>query len=182
MIGLKGNQGTLNEDVRLFFENKPPTTKFQLGTTVDKGHGRLETRECTVTEDIQWLQDCHPHWKELNSVIEIQSKREIKGEISIEKRYYISSLPAQPEKIAQAVRDHWGVENQLHWVLDIVFADDQSRIRKGNSSRNIAIVKKTVLNLLQIIKKTKPRVSLKAMRKLAGWDHQFLDSILMAQF
>ena len=181
VIGLKGNQGTLNDDVRLFFENKPRATKFQLDTTVDKGHGRLETRECTVTEDIQWLRDCHPHWKELNSIIEIQSQREIKGEISIEKRYYISSLSAQPEKIAQAVRDHWGIENQLHWVLDIVFADDQSRIRKGNAPRNIAIVKKTVLNLLQIIKKTKPRVSLKAMRKLAGWDHNFLDSVLMAQ-
>ena len=182
VIGLKGNQGTLNDDVRLFFKNKPIATRFQLDTSVDKGHGRLETRECTVTEEIQWLRARHPNWKKLNSVIEIQSQREIKGEVATEKRYYLSSLPAQPEQISQAVREHWGVENQLHWVLDIVFADDQCRIRKGNAPRNIAIVKKTVLNLLRIIKKTKPRVSLKAMRKLAGWDYDFLDSVLMAQF
>lgn len=182
VIGLKGNQGTLNDDVRLLFENTPTAVKFQLDTSVDKGHGRLETRGCRVTEDIQWLRERHPKWKKLNSVIEIQSQREIKGELTTEKRYYISSLPAQAKKISQAVREHWGVENQLHWVLDVVFADDQSRIRKGNAPRNIAIVKKTVLNLLRIIKKTKPRVSLKAMRKLAGWDHDFLDSVLMAQF
>ncbi len=101
-----------------------------------------------------------------------------------EKRYYISSLPAQPKILSHAVRQHWGVENKLHWVLDICFNDDQSRIRirKGNAPRNIAIVKKTVLNLLQVIKKTKPRISLKAMRKLAGWDQGFLDTVLMAKF
>lgn len=75
------------------------------------------------------------------------------------------------------VRQHWAVENKLHWVLDIVFNDDQCRIRKGNAPRNIAIIKKTVLNLLQLIKKIKPRVSVRAMRKLAGWDFDFLDSI-----
>ena len=100
----------------------------------------------------------------------------------MEKRYYISSLSANPGEAARAIRQHWGIENQLHWVLDIVFADDQSRIRKGNAPRNIAIVKKTVLNLLQIIKKTRPRVSMKAMRKLAGWDHDFMDSVLCTQF
>jgi predicted transposase YbfD/YdcC len=75
VIGLKGDQGTLNNDVRLFFENKPKAVTFRLDATVDKGHGRLETRECTVTEDIQWLQYAHPHWKKLNSIIEIRSQR-----------------------------------------------------------------------------------------------------------
>lgn len=182
LIGLKGNQGALNDDVRLFFENKPRHAIFSTETEADKGHGRLEIRQCTVTSEIEWLRERHPHWKKLNSVIEIQSQREIKGEITREKRYYLSSLPAQPDKILNAVRQHWGVENKLHWVLDIVFNDDQCRIRKGNAPRNIAIIKKTSLNLLQIIKKTMPRVSFKAMRKLAGWDHNFLDSVLMAQF
>ena len=149
---------------------------------VDKSHGRLEVRQCTVTEDIQWLRDQHPHWKQLRSVIEIQSQREIKGKTTMEKRYYISSLSAKAGIILNAIRQHWRVENKLHWVLDICFNDDQSRIRKGNAPRNIAIIKKTVLNLLQIIKKSKPRVSLKAMRKLAGWDHDFLNSVLMAKF
>ncbi len=99
-----------------------------------------------------------------------------------EKRYYISSLEAKADKFSNVVRQHWGVENKLHWVLDLSFNDGQSRIRKGNAPRNIAIIKKTALNLMQLIKKSKPRISLKAMRKLAGWAHDFLDSVLMAQF
>ena len=148
----------------------------------DKGHGRLETRRATVISDIQWLKDKYPQWKGLSSLVEIESLREIKGEISTEKRYYISSLSGEVKTLSQAVRQHWGVENKLHWVLDVCFNDDQSRIRKGNAPRNIAIIKKTVLNLLQMIKKDRPRISLKRMRKLAGWDHDFLDSVLMAKF
>ncbi len=182
LIGLKGNQGTLNEDVRLFFEKKPKTALFQTEIAPDKGHGRLEVRQCTVTEDIDWIKERHPQWKALRSVVEVQSQREIKGKVTTEKRYYISSLEAKADKMSNVVRQHWGVENKLHWVLDISFNDDQSRIRKGNAPRNIAIIKKTALNLMQIIKKSRPRVSLKAMRKLAGWDHDFLDSVLMAQF
>ena len=80
------------------------------------------------------------------------------------------------------IRQHWGVENGLHWVLDVTFNDDQSRIRKGNAPQNMAILKKTALNIFQIMKKSRPRVSIKAMRKLAGWDHQFMDDLLMLQF
>jgi predicted transposase YbfD/YdcC len=182
VIGLKGNQGGLNEDVRLLFENKSTKTRFDTSVEVDKGHGRLEQRQCHVTEDIQWLKNRHPHWKELKSVVEIESQREQRGQIEREKRYYISSLPANSETLQNAIRQHWGVENKLHWVLDICFNDDQMRIRKGNAPRNIAIIKKTVLNLLNIIKKDKPRISLKRMRKLAGWDQEFLDTVLMARF
>jgi len=181
LIGLKGNQGTLNEDVRLFFEKRAQKTVFFTGIEYDKGHGRIETRECTVTEDIDWLKKRHSEWTALSCIIEIKSKREIKNKVAMEARYYISSLPAQPDKILNAVRQHWGVENKLHWVLDTSFNDDQCRIRKGNAPRNIAIIKKTVLNLLQIIKKDMTRVSLKAMRKLAGWDYNFMDSVLMAK-
>lgn len=182
VIGLKGNQTQLNEDVRLFFSKKPKKAVFSQSTSVDKGHGRLEQRSCTVSQDVDWLRERHPAWQALNSVVEIESQREIKGKVSTEKRYYISSLKMSAEQIAQAIRQHWGVENQLHWVLDMSFNDDQSRIRKGNAPRNIAIIKKTALNLLQIIKKTKPRVSLKRLRKLAGWDPQFLEAVLMTKF
>lgn len=182
MIGLKGNQVQLNNDVRLVFENKPDKMTFLTDEEFNKGHGRLEMRKCTVTSDIQWLIDSHAQWKSLNSLVEIESRREVKGEVTTEKRYYISSLPADTKILSHAIRQHWGVENKLHWVLDICFDDDQSRIRKGNAPRNIAIIKKTVLNLLQVIKKTKPRVSLKGMRKLAGWSHDFLDSVLMVKF
>ena len=182
LIGLKGNQGTLNEDVRTFFEQKPKKATFSTTSECDKGHGRIEVRDCAVTGDIEWLRERHPSWKELNSVIEITSSRDIKGEVATEKRYYISSLQPQADKQLTAVRQHWGIENKLHWVLDVTFNDDQCRIRRGNAPRNIAIIKKTALNLLQIIKKNKPRVSLKAMRKMAGWDTNFLDSVLMANF
>lgn len=182
VIGLKGNQPNLNNDVRLFFDKKPQKTVFKSHQTIDKGHGRLETRTCTVCHDIKWLRQRHPSWTGLNSLIEIESQREIKGVITVEKRYYISSLISEASQCLQAVRHHWHVENQLHWVLDVVFSDDQSRIRKGNAPQNIAIIKKTVLNLLRIIKKTMPRVSFKAMRKLAGWDQSFLDKVLMARF
>lgn len=182
VIGLKGNQGRLNEDVRLFFNNKPKEAVFHQSTDVDKGHGRIETRQCTITGDTDWLTERHPKWANLNSIIEIESQRDINGETTTEKRYYISSLPADAQQAAQAIRQHWGIENNLHWVLDVVFGDDQSRIRKGNAPRNMAIIKKTVLNLLKNIKKDKPRVSLKAMRKWAGWDENFLDSVLNTQF
>lgn len=182
LIGLKGNQGTLNDDVRLLFEHKPQGTVFEIDEEYDKGHGRLETRRCTVTEDINWLKEQHPQWKDLRTVIEIESIREIKGVVTSEKRYYISSIAAETKSILNAVRQHWGVENKLHWVLDVCFGDDQSRIRKGNAPRNMAIIKKTVLNLLSIIKKASPRLSLKRMRKMAGWDNIFLEKILTAEF
>lgn len=182
VIGLKGNQGQLNNDVRLLFERKPTNMNFVIKTEFDKGHGRLETRQCTVSEDIQWLREQHPQWRQLNSIVEVESHREIKEKVTIEKRYYISSLTSGAEAILNAIRQHWGVENKLHWVLDISFNDDQSRIRKGNAPRNMAIIKKTALNLMQIIKRSQPRISLKRMRKLAGWDHDFLDTVLMAKF
>ena len=182
LIGLKGNQGTLNDDVRLLFEAKPQGTIFQNDEEHDKGHGRLEIRRCTVTEDIDWLKEKHSQWKSFRSVVEIESIREIKGNTTIERRYYISSLAAEPKTILNVVRQHWGVENKLHWVLDITFGDDQSRVRKGNAPRNMAIVKKTVLNLLNIIKKASPRLSLKRMRKMAGWDNLFLEKVLSAKF
>lgn len=182
VIGLKGNQGQLNDDVRFAFENKPSNMKFVSDVDNDKGHGRIENRYCTVSDDIQWLRERHPDWKNLNSIIEIESSRIISGGQKTEKRYYISSLSADAAKIQNAVRQHWGIENKLHWVLDVTFNDDQSRIRKGNAPKNMAIIKKTTVNALQIIKKTRPRVSLKGMRKMAGWSADFLNEVLMAKF
>lgn len=117
LIGLKGNQGTLNEDVRLFFKDKVDKKGFVSETDHDKGHGRIESRECTVTENIAWFRSRHPGWENLNSIVEIRSRREIQGEIAEEARYYISSLGAETEKILRTVRQHWGVENKLHWIL-----------------------------------------------------------------
>ncbi|MCF6792424.1 ISAs1 family transposase, partial [Corynebacterium sp. MC-05] len=138
---------------------------------------RIETRCCTVTNDIDWLKERHPQWKNLNSIVEIESHRDIGGEVSTEKRYYISSLTTTPEVLLQTTRQHWGIENNLHWVLDVCFNEDKSRIRKENAPRNMGIIKKTVLNLFQSVKRANPRMSLKRIRKLAGWDSEFMDKI-----
>jgi predicted transposase YbfD/YdcC len=182
VLSLKGNQGNLHEDVKMFFNRKPPKIKRFLYEETDNGHGRVETRKCVVADDIEWLRTRHPQWCNLKSIIEIDSKREIKRVVTTEKRYYISSLKADPKNILKAVRQHWGIENKLHWVLDVCFGDDQSRIRKGNAPRNIAIIKKTALNLMQIIKARQPRISLKRMIKLAGWDNSFLHEVLSVKF
>lgn len=182
VIGLKGNQGSLHTDVKLFFEKKPKRVRFLKAQMEEKGHGRIENRIGTCTANIAWFQKNHPEWSGLKSLIEIESHREIKGKKSVEKRYYISSLKAEPQKLMAVIRSHWGVENQLHWVLDVCFGEDISRIRKGNAPQNIAIMKKTVLNLMKVIKQTRPRTSFKRMRKMAGWDSGFMESILRAKF
>ena len=149
---------------------------------IDGGHGRVETRISTVTEDIDWLKEMHPQWQKLRSIVEVESVRELKTKVETEKRYYISSLTPNPERILEAIRQHWGIENSLHWVLDVCFGDDQSRIRKENAPGNIAIIRKCALNILQKIKQERPRVSIKRLRKLVGWDNGFLDIVLSTKF
>ena len=136
------------------------------------------------SNEVDWLKEHHENWSSISSIIEIESIREVKNVISTEKRYYISSLNTDALTFLKSIRFHWGVENQLHWVLDMTFEDDQSRIRKGNAPVNIAVVKKITMNLLRALKQ-KPehkRKSLKVMRKMAGWNPVFLDEILRAKF
>ena len=133
-----------------------------------------------VTTDIDWLRHMHSKWKDLNRIIEIESTRIIKGETTVEKRYYISSLKSSAAEILNATRSHWGIENGLHWGLDVSFNDDDSKVKKGNAPQNMTIVKKTALNLMRIVKRdlTYKRLSLKRMRKLYGWDNSFLQLVL----
>jgi predicted transposase YbfD/YdcC len=184
LLALKGNQSTLCDDVQTFFEKPPTSTHFEIAEQTDKGHGRIEIRRCKVTEDIDWLRALHPQWHRLTSIVEIESIREIKGKQTIEKRYYISSLTANAHKVLHAVRHHWGIENKLHWVLDMTYGDDQSRIRKGNAPENMAIIKKVSINLIRAIKQTHEysRISIKIIRQMAGWNSKVLDAILRAKF
>lgn len=178
VLSLKGNQGSLHQDVRLLFQDESLWKAFEVDhhQTVDGSeHGRLETRICRVVEmPPEWK--THHAWKDLQTLVEITSQREIKGVVTEEKRYYISSLPKDAKRLAQAVRSHWSIENSLHWILDVSFRDDDSRIRKGYAPQNIATVKHMALNLLQ---KTKTkRDSIKQLRKSAGWDNNTLLTIL----
>lgn len=177
-ISLKGNQGTLHEDVKLHFEQPSQAAQATMLTaeTIDKGHGRIEIRRCRMSCDIEWLQQRHKEWTSLNCVVAIESERHIKDKIETETRYFIGSLKDDAEKALHAIRSHWGVENKLHWVLDMTFGEDQSRIRKGNAATNMAIVRHIALNMIK--KAQRKRTSLKKMRKLAGWDNAVLASIL----
>ena len=178
VLSLKGNQGTLHEDVKLLFKDEAVMKLLEVDVqqTVDGSeHGRLETRTYRVIEIPQALKESH-NWCDLKTFVEVISQRELKGLITEEKRYYISSLAKDALQVSKAIRSHWAVENSLHWVLDVSFRDDDSRIRKGNAPQNIGTIRHFALNLLQ---KTKgKRDSIKQLRKAAGWDNAQLTNIL----
>lgn len=187
IFSLKGNQGTLVEDVRLYFEDDTlyledtKLKKTSSHTDYDKGHGRLETRECRVANNIDWLSKRHDNWQTIKSIIEIKSTREIKGQATKESRYYISSLDTPADKILHSIRSHWAIENSLHWVLDMSFNEDYSRIRKENSPHIMAIFRHIVLNLLQTAKKTNyelKRQSIIGLRKQCSWDAKTLELVV----
>ena len=182
IFALKGNQGTLNDDVRLYLRDVKNEAAFNYEEAYDKGHGRIERRECWVFYDVGWLKEQHPHWSTIQSLIRIRSTREIKGKSSSEVRFYISSLKKSAADILPRVRSHWAIENNLHWVLDMSFGEDQSRIRKHNAPQNMAIVRHMALNLLQLTKETMKRMSIKRLRKIAGWDDMTLSLILGRRF
>ena len=180
IFALKGNQGSLSEDVRLYFEDKK-LKKTSSYIDNDKGHGRLETRECRVTNNIDWLKKIHDNWQTIKSIIEIKSTREIQGKVTKETRYYISSLDVSASKILAAIRSHWAIENSLHWVLDMSFNEDYSRIRKENAPHVMAIFRHIALNLLQTAKKKEDslkRQSIVGLRKLCGWDEKKLEMVI----
>ena len=144
---------------------------------VDGDHGRIETRVVRATSDIAWLRQRHPQWKGLNSIIAVTSTRERNDVKSEETRYFISSLDASdPKYIGQVIRSHWGIENQLHWVLDCAFDEDNNRTRKGHSPANFATLRHIALNLLKAEKSLK--VGMKVKRLRAGWDHKYLLKVL----
>ncbi len=182
LLALKGNQSGLHDDVRLHFEQPAPAslTRMARAETVDKGHGRIEVRQCRVSTDIDWLRARHPEWKNLGSIVAMASERLTGDTMTQETRYFISSSQAPAPQMLPAVRLHWGIENQLHWVLDMSFGEDQSRIRKDNAPTNVAIIRHAALNMIRQAKKK--RMTIKLMRKAAGWNNSVLTDILAQVF
>ena len=152
VLALKGNQGTLREDVELFAaEQKAKDFKDATVTrdkTVDGDHGRIETRAVTVIHDVAWLQKRH-QWPGLKGVVMVDSRRELGGKIEHETRFYITSLSVPASQMGPLVRDHWAVENSLHWVMDMVFRDDECRLRTNHAPANFATLKHIALNLIR---------------------------------
>ncbi len=140
-------------------------------------HGRSEIRYCQILTNINQSIDPQGEWKNLNSIAYLDYLRTEKGKTTLEKRYFISSLNAENHQaIAIAIRKHWCIENQLHWVLDVSFNEDASRIRKDNAPENLAIIRHIALNLLKQEKTLK--VGVKNKRKNAGWDDKYLIKVL----
>lgn len=182
LLALKGNQSSLHDDVRLHFEQPDADSLARMNhaETIDKGHGRIEVRQCRLSTDIDWLRERHPEWKNLSSIVAMDSNRLIGDTATQETRYFISSSPASAGQILAAVRLHWSIENQLHWVLDMSFGEDQSRIRKDNAPNNVAIIRHAALNMIRQV--PKKRMSVKRMRKAAGWNDSLLTEILAQIF
>jgi hypothetical protein len=185
ILALKGNQGNLNEDVRLFLETElkkvSPTAIEDRYEDVDKGHGRIETRNCFVSAQVDWLNQ-KEQWAGLKTIVMIEETQEVKGKVSTEQRFFISSLPPIAERIASAVRSHWLIENGLHWTLDVVFNEDQSRVRKDNAAENMAMIRHITINMLNHTKKLFKNIGLKALRKKAGWDNETIGLIFKQAF
>jgi predicted transposase YbfD/YdcC len=190
VLALKGNQETVHEEVKTFLDQtvvekaasrlpKARISKAAAGLasleTVEKDHGRLETRRYYQSTDLDWFADL-AKWEGLKSVGMVEAIREVNGVRSIERRYYLSSLPLDVGLFAKAVRAHWGVENKVHWVLDVCFREDQSRVRTGYAAENLATLRRLALNLLKR-EKTKKR-GIKGKQLNASWDHAYLLRLL----
>jgi predicted transposase YbfD/YdcC len=180
VLALKGNQGTLREDVELFAAEQKANdfkdTKVSRHQTVDGEHGRIETRTYTAFHDIAWLQERHD-WPGLKGIVMVESTREIADKIEHETRFYITSLVWLAHQLGPVIRSHWAIENSLHWVMDMIFRDDECRIRTEHAPANFTTLKHMAHNL---IRKAPGKPSLRAKRKIAGWDDDFLASLIAA--
>jgi len=180
VLALKGNQGTLREDVELFAAEQKANgfkdTKVSRHQTVDGDHGRIETRTYTAIHDVAWLQERHD-WPGLRGVVMVESTREFGDKIEQETRFYITSLVWLAIQLGPAIRSHWAVENSLHWVMDMIFRDDECRIRTDHAPANFTTLRHMALNL---IRKAPSKDSLRLKRKVAAWDDDFLASLIAA--
>ena len=177
VLALKGNQQTVHAEIRDFLDATLRDHPQELAhhQTVEKDHGRLESRHYWQSDRLDWFAD-QAAWEGLCSVGMVESSREIKGVIQTERRYFLSSLPLDAPRMARAIRSHWAVENQLHWVLDVQFNEDQSRARTGFAAENLATLRRLALNLLKR-EHTKKR-GIRGKQKNAGWNHAYLLKLL----
>ena len=185
VLALKDNQPTVHEHVRLAFVDADaavgttlPLAELEAHTTVEKDHGRIERRRCRAIGDPAYLAFIDPHhaWPNLRSVVCIESTRRIGDAVSTEARHYLSSLPADAALLQRVIRSHWGIENRLHWVLDLAFHEDSSRVRADHAPENLAVIRHFALNLLR--RDPSRRIGLKNSRFKAALNDAYLRSIL----
>lgn len=179
VLALKGNQGTVHAEVKAFLDDAQQRgfvgVAHQFVETVEKDHGRLETRRYWITEQIGWFAD-RADWEALRSVGMVDAVREVNGKVTTERRYYLSSLPAEVGRFAAAVRRHWEIENCVHWVLDVQLGEDRCAVRNQNAAQNLATLRALCLN--QLRRDQQVRLGIRSKQKAAGWSHPYLASLL----
>ena len=179
VLALKANHETMHAQVKSFLEDALaegfPEIAHDTFETSESAHGRKETRRYWITEEISWLTQ-HGQWPNLRSVGMAESTREAQGQITVERRFYLASIPADAKNFARAVRGHWAIENTLHWCLDVSFAEDQCRARTGYAAENLAILRHISLNILK--QETTKKRGIKGKQKNAGWNHPYLLKLL----
>ena len=182
VLALKGNQETVHEEVKRYLDeliaqrqsNPLSVAALDYDEPIEKDHGRIETRRFWQSTDTQWFAD-RKRWERLASFGAVESVRDINGVVSTERRYYLMSLPRDVHAFARASRLHWGVENNVHWLLDVVFKEEQSRSREGFAAQNLATLRRLALNVL---KRDNSKCSMRLKVKKAGWNNDFLFSLL----
>jgi predicted transposase YbfD/YdcC len=179
LLAVKDNQPTLHADIKSYFDTAP-AAEVERCDTLDKGHGRLEMRNHTVSHIVDWIASQRsypgaPRFPKLTTIATVESRIERGDKIESERRSYISSRVLSASAFAEAVRSHWAIENNLHWTLDVTFKEDLSRLRAGHGAKNMAVVRHFALNL---VRQTKDTRSIKRRRKRASWDPQYLLQIL----
>jgi predicted transposase YbfD/YdcC len=180
VLRVKENQGILAQTLDELFEYAEETAYVDCDyhRTIEKVHGRLEIRECWVTSDEDYLRYVHKReaWPGLQTLVMVKTERRLADKTEHQLKYYISSLPCDARAILSASRGHWGIENQLHWVLDIAFREDECRLRKGNGAQNFAVLRHIALTLLK--QETSLKLGIKNKRLKAAWDTQYLCKVL----
>ena len=183
VLAVKENQGHLHQDMAYLFdlylkEEHPLSFVDGYHKTVDKNHGRIEIRQCWTLVADRFLQSVRrlAEWDQVHALVLIVSERRIGEKTTTQSRYFISSLKPDATKLLEAVRSHWGVENSLHWILDVVFDEDHSRIRKNFAPQNIAVIRQMALNLLK--KEKTAKGGIQAKRLQAAWDENYLLKVL----